>query len=161
MKTKVCNLCCQELPLSEYNKRADSPTGFAYVCRACSKKRSRAQYYENKELRNEQCQAWYNKNAEKVRRKTIGRLYGLSYEQYLHMLEEQQGACAICQVPLKAHVGLDSEYEVAKIDHCHTTGRVRGLLCKKCNVSLGNLNDDVSVLQKAIAYLCKAQAKPE
>ena len=116
----------------------------------------RAKWYsENKELKNKRCRDWYNNNAEKVRRKTVERLYGLAYSDYLKMLDSQKGACAICGVPLKAHVGLDSEYEVAKVDHCHTTGKVRGLLCKKCNVSLGNFNDDPMLLANAITYLTK------
>lgn len=158
MKTKTCTSCERELPLSEFNKRADAPTGLAYCCRDCLKQIRKEQYSRNKDLRNRQCRDWYNQNAEKVRRRTVERLYGITYDQYLKMLEDQKGGCAICQVPLKAHFGLESEYEVAKIDHCHTTGKVRGLLCKRCNVSLGNFNDDPLVLSRAIDYLNNAAA---
>lgn len=41
------------------------------------------------------------------------------------------------------------------IDHCHTTGKVRGLLCRQCNIALGKFKEDVTILQSAIAYLKK------
>ena len=68
------------------------------------------------------------------------------------MLQRQDGKCAIC-----GHLphGEDT-YRLAKnlaVDHDHITGRVRGLLCDKCNRGLGHFNDNVLLLQKAISYL--------
>jgi len=60
------------------------------------------------------------------------------------MKEVQKGRCLICtKIPTKQLV----------VDHCHTTGKVRGLLCDKCNFLLGLANDQINVLQNAIAYL--------
>lgn len=63
------------------------------------------------------------------------------------MLDAQQNKCAIC--------GTDaSEFNKAfAVDHCHTTGKVRGLLCWHCNTSIGKFKDDVLLLQRAIDYL--------
>jgi hypothetical protein len=71
--------------------------------------------------------------------------YGLSAEDYRQMLERQGGLCAIC---LQAPHGY-----ALHIDHCHATGRVRGLLCRKCNMAIGLFADNPDRLQRAIEYL--------
>jgi hypothetical protein len=58
------------------------------------------------------------------------------------MFDEQDGKCLICQ-----------EAVTLVVDHCHTTGQIRGLLCNPCNTSLGHFKDDVKRLQRAIEYL--------
>jgi len=73
--------------------------------------------------------------------------YGITKDDYLRMVEEQGGVCAICGKPDSIRLA---------VDHCHTTGIVRGLLCSGCNTSLGKFNDDIEVLRKAIEYLEKA-----
>lgn len=73
-------------------------------------------------------------------------LYGLSMEDYLRMADNQQGVCAIC---CKGNKG---KRKLA-VDHCHKSGKIRALLCDKCNRALGYLNDDVNLLLKAIEYL--------
>jgi hypothetical protein len=72
------------------------------------------------------------------------KLYGVTLEQYEAMLQAQGGVCAIC--------AQGSEKKFA-IDHDHSTGRVRGLLCIPCNVGIANLKESVSVLKQAISYL--------
>lgn len=77
----------------------------------------------------------------------VRRLYGLTYEQYQEILEKQNGACAIC---------LKEQREASKrlhIDHDHVTGKVRGLLCTKCNMGIGLFGDNVDLLDKATKYL--------
>ncbi len=74
---------------------------------------------------------------------------GLTVEQYDFMLREQGFSCAICGIAKNTGRGMFS------IDHCHTTGQVRGLLCNKCNSILGYAGDRVAVLEKAISYLQK------
>ena len=78
------------------------------------------------------------------------RAYGLDFKDYERMLEEQNGVCAICISPPP-----NNRKTRLAIDHCHKTGKVRGLLCDKCNRSIGLLKDDVSVLKSAIKYLTK------
>lgn len=74
--------------------------------------------------------------------------YGIEYEDYMRMLEEQNAVCAICLRPPCVQRNLS-------IDHCHTTGKVRGLLCHKCNMALGKLDDDPETILRAHAYLKK------
>jgi len=78
------------------------------------------------------------------------RAYGLDFKDYEKMLEAQNGVCAICSSPPP-----NNRKTRLAIDHCHKTGKVRGLLCDKCNRSIGLLKDDVNILTKAIEYLNK------
>lgn len=93
-------------------------------------------------------------NRPTMRRYAFKSLYGLSIEEY-HAIRAQQGdACAICR--RSEPNGRVSEHSVEfwlAVDHDHKTGRVRGLLCGGCNRGLGQFQDDVELLQKAIAYL--------
>jgi hypothetical protein len=77
----------------------------------------------------------------------IRRTYGLSPAQFNALFARQGGVCAICRRRPKAHLC---------VDHCHLTGRVRGLLCHGCNMVLGMSRDDASVMRAAIAYLERA-----
>ncbi len=84
--------------------------------------------------------------------------YGLTVDTYLALYDSQSGKCAICGVfgMPKGHRlanGLGNKNSVLCIDHDHATGAVRGLLCHKCNVSIGHFNDDPAALRKAAGYL--------
>jgi len=75
--------------------------------------------------------------------------YGITTEEWNTMLEQQDGACAICGVTAEEYGKRFS------IDHCHTTGVIRGLLCMHCNTALGHFRDDVESLERAVKYLEK------
>lgn len=79
----------------------------------------------------------------------IKRTYGINADDYYSMLESQNYKCAIC----KSEDNNCSHRNKMFIDHCHNSGIVRGLLCSKCNMALGNFNDDIQTLKNAIAYL--------
>lgn len=118
----------------------------------------------NPEKRRESARKWYLKNKKKVlekqkqrnlanpekryltNRKSDLRKYGITLEQYEKMEKKQKGLCAICG-------GKELGKKLA-VDHCHTTSKVRGLLCYHCNNGLGKFKDDKQLLQKAINYLC-------
>lgn len=74
--------------------------------------------------------------------------YGLSREQYDGMISEQAGKCLLCKLP----PGRDGKKSLS-VDHCHKTGKVRGLLCGMCNTAIGKLNDDPALLRAAAEYL--------
>lgn len=79
-----------------------------------------------------------------ARRSHVERTYGLTAEQHQRLLEFQGGACAICQGT--------RPYQLA-VDHDHDTGRVRGLLCKRCNRLLRDVRDNRATLRGAVEYL--------
>jgi hypothetical protein len=70
---------------------------------------------------------------------------------YTRLYEEQKGVCAKCGKTNDDGVSL-------AVDHCHTTGTIRGLLCRKCNVGIGLLGDNIEGLQAALDYLLRAEA---
>jgi hypothetical protein len=84
-------------------------------------------------------------------RLTLQRNYGLSWEDYDRMLQRQAGRCAICRKPFSEH---------PHVDHDHATGTVRGLLCRKCNVSVGGFDDSPERLRAAASYLESSLDKP-
>lgn len=83
---------------------------------------------------------------------SLKRKYGLGVEDYQFLLEGQAGGCAICGKSQSQQwkAGWNHPLEV---DHCHDTGRVRGLLCSSCNVSLGRFKHDPAILRRAADYL--------
>lgn len=86
---------------------------------------------------------------EKSREYILKHRYNLSIQEYNTLLNNQDNSCAICKVNQK-----DKTY-FFHVDHCHTTGKVRGLLCAPCNVFLGISKDSVDVFKNAILYLEK------
>lgn len=85
-------------------------------------------------------------NNVKQREKHLRRKFGITLAQYDILLKEQGGVCKICK-------DIDHAYDNFQVDHCHTTGKIRGLLCHLCNKGLGHFKDSPQLLEKAIAYL--------
>jgi|GEM_PF-2876356 len=81
--------------------------------------------------------------------------YGLTPEDYEELLASQGNACAICQTKEPG-----GKRKVFSVDHCHESGKIRGLLCAGCNLGLGKFKDDPELLCSAIAYLKAAEGKP-
>lgn len=91
---------------------------------------------------------YYDTNKNKVRSDTLKRRYGIDVEQQKQMYISQNGVCAICGKKFKN--GKDMH-----VDHNHVTGKIRQLLCNRCNFLIGNANEDIFILSNAIAYLQK------
>jgi hypothetical protein len=91
---------------------------------------------------------------EQVRENHLQRAYGLSIADFERMLDEQNHQCPICERQLHLRVSKGTP-SFAVVDHCHTTGKVRGLMCNNCNTGIGLLNEDSERFLAAIAYLDK------
>jgi hypothetical protein len=79
------------------------------------------------------------------------RSYGIGNDEYDAMLSKQKGVCAICHQPeTKIMRGKVSKLQV---DHCHATGRVRGLLCHRCNSMLSHIELDIDMFRRTVEYL--------
>lgn len=125
-----CARCDQFKPVSEFYTRSVTKRGlprYSAYCKLCTAVR-------HKELPD-------HAHRYKVKR------FGLTEACYDRMMEDQGGVCAVCKSP-------PTRKRLA-IDHCHTTGKVRGLLCGPCNVSLGQFRDNPRTLLEAAKYLLK------
>ena len=110
----------------------------------------------HKDRLNANRKAYYEANKTRAQAQTRAakmRSYGITPEMFEEMLVSQNGVCAICGTdkPSKR----DNTF---RIDHCHATGRVRGLLGMSCNSALGMFRDSIPALQKAIEYLTRSSS---
>jgi len=118
-------------------------------CKACGGTHLRT----NKQLKNStkarECPTYRAHNWSGFTREDaiMRRQYGISMAEFEALLKYQKGGCAICEKPI------DALSRRMNIDHCHETGKVRGILCTGCNTGLGHLGDNVEGLQKAMDYL--------
>jgi hypothetical protein len=122
-------------------------TGYKF-CTKCNKEKPIAEYTyrdSKKKVRRAECKECVKSIYASQARKYNLKQFGLTVEQYEEIYTTQNKGCAICG-------GVDKNKRLA-VDHCHTTGRVRGLLCAQCNQGLGLFKDSPEVLNKAAAYL--------
>lgn len=124
----ICSECEMILPTSEFSRSSGKNGSIRYsgFCRNCANSRAKVRDYGH---------------THKVKK------FGITIEIYDQMLADQNGGCAICKRPPTA--------KRLAIDHCRTSGKVRGLLCGPCNVSLGQFGDDPRRLLEAAKYLMK------
>lgn len=138
MADKSCSKCKQTKDVSEFNKRRRASDGLDFWCKECNKK---------------SCNAYNRSNAgqTKARKRNLER-YSLSVSAYENLLKGQGFVCAICKHPETKSRKSGKVLPLA-VDHSHTTGKVRGLLCNNCNRGLGLLGDSRAILSEAVRYL--------
>lgn len=119
---KTCTSCGVEKSLSDFPKRKDAKDGLAYRCKLCNIAKTKKWQAENPERHRA---SWDNPQALMQAR---ARKYGLTRQELVMHIESHAGVCPICgEKPDKDLV----------VDHDHETGKVRGLLCNRCNLRLG------------------------
>lgn len=118
------------------------------VCTKCNRELPVDDFYKRSETGRpiSRCKECYKKRPQDVLRLNLKRV-GLTVEQFDAMLLGQDGACAICATPAGQREGRLS------VDHDHVTGRIRALLCYRCNSGIGMFSDNPDLLHAAIAYL--------
>ena len=121
-------------------------------CKECSKKNAREYRLKDPKRSDENAARWKRDNPEKneiLKRRASLKKYNMSIEVYTAMLQVQLYRCASCGDKFEP----DDKMKRACVDHDHATGDIRELLCNRCNLVCGHSLDDVSRLEKAIAYL--------
>lgn len=128
---KICKTCNIEYPLDQYQKDRTKKDGLRPYCKKCTSSR-RKQLLSKETIR--------QRNLEKNFGKGIVNTYN-------KLFEEQGGVCTICKSPE------NGRYKHLSVDHCHNTGKIRGLLCNNCNRALGLFKDNPEILRKAADYV--------
>lgn len=141
---KTCKTCRSEKDVSEFPKGKGYKDGIRPHCLDCRREYENASFHKHKHKRPHCYEADKDRKLKKA--------YGIGYAEYKSMLAAQDGRCAICGT---RDTGNRKAFHV---DHCHDTGVVRGLLCGNCNSGIGNLRDNVELLQRAIEYLTNSKA---
>ena len=141
---KLCTKCKLVKQLTEFSPKKDR-AGTASWCKECKATDTRERHRGNPK-----------KTAEVNRRQALKR-YGLTPKDYQKLLRSQDSTCAVCDA--KYHI--KSKKQNLAVDHCHTTGKVRGLLCNRCNYALGLVEDDRGLLLNLINYLNRAENSQE
>ena len=154
--TKTCSSCYLELPVAEFNKQSKRPDGLNITCKSCMKERH-AKRYQDPSVRErilESSARWRERNPDADANKTLKRKYGITLEQYDKLFAAQGGVCALCKRAETTKRRKKGEgRERLAVDHCHDTGRVRGLLCFKCNTAIGSLGDTEEDAKRVVEYL--------
>lgn len=161
-----CGSCAETKLESEFHKqnRKGRARPVQYACKECQakhgrshkKKRAKKEWAQaNREKLNEWNRAYYHSvvkhsegfslaRAEYARWYRRLKKYGVTKDQYESMMVAQDGKCAICE---------DEQWLDLRVDHCHDSKRVRGLLCSTCNTGLGLFRDDPQALRNAAGYI--------
>jgi hypothetical protein len=109
----------------------------------------------DRDERNEYMREYRKKNPLRFRNYVLKSRFKITAEEYEKLLLDQNGQCAICSKAETANCNWTSKTRMLAIDHCHVTGKIRGLLCGKCNTGLGLLNDSETLLENALKYIRK------
>lgn len=167
---KACSRCGTTKKIEEFYKHKTCLDGHRGACKKCMnkeknnwKKTPKGIEYtrkfkkiwnkteEGRKCKKRSFEKWrktaHGQNME--RNYNLKKAYNITLEDYDQMLESQNGACKICG---KVDPGRISSKRLA-VDHDHTTGKVRGILCFRCNMGLGCFNDNIEIIKKVINYL--------
>lgn len=162
IQDKRCGRCEAEKSLDGFYKSKHQSGGYQHICKECTKTDRKERYAAKPEYANKQAKKWRAANPEKARQVTTKSLlkieYGITEADYARIFQEQKGACRICERKLVSQIDYTRERSkadplVGRVDHCHTTNKVRGILCHNCNVLIGLAGESTKVLSAATRYL--------
>ena len=133
---KKCIKCNETKPLSEFHRVRSNRTGYKATCKECTN----LKYAGSPETQLKAKKNWLRSR------------FGIEYEDYVAMIEQQDNKCAICGREERRR-WRNKDTRALAVDHDHESGQIRGLLCADCNTAIGLMQDDVALLAKAIDYL--------
>ena len=177
---KECSNCHQMLDFSHYYIRTSTGTPGCSTCKKCTLEKNREKkkndpnsiaWHKHREEVKKDGRSHYQRNGDIIRKRAMEKYnaiteYGIPYgrvkklqkvykttpEHYIQLLSEQENKCAICEMnlPVDDYIG---KARVITVDHCHITGKVRGVLCDLCNRGIGYFKENIDSLANAIKYL--------
>lgn len=154
---KCCASCKIDKPLTEFyfNSTTNKPHSYCKVCQL----RKGKLYIESNPAARERAlnrsRQFRLANPDRVRKQIKNayykKNYGITYDEFLSMYEASGGHCTICGADI-IHKGRNT-HKRAVLDHCHKTGKIRGILCHMCNSSIGLMREDKELVMKVYKYL--------
>ena len=156
---KECTLCNRTLPLDDFGPHKNGKFGKNSRCRFCQRTliREIRQRHLNEnpvEYRKQHCEKvkeYQKLNPIQTKNSKLKTTFNITFDQYEEMRISQNNCCAICLKP-ETHTR-NGKIRDLVVDHCHTTGKIRQLLCNGCNTGLGQFKDNQDALLNAIEYL--------
>ena len=145
---KVCPTCKQTLTLLDFCKDTQRKDGLSYQCRGCVAAYGKQWHEKNREKINARARERYKHDPVPRRNERLKRVYGLSPETWDYKFQIQGRVCKICGTDTPG--GHKNSWH---IDHNHSTGKIRGILCYRCNVTLGLVQDNPDLLASMAGYL--------
>lgn len=152
-KQMICTKCKQDKETSEFHKEKQKINGLTSWCKDCRNKARVERYWKEPEIQRKRMQD-YRKSLTKEQRYISNRntklkqAYGLTHEQVEEMKRLQEYKCYACSCS-----ELEAGSKGLVVDHNHTTGQVRKLLCSPCNTALGLLREDKNIFTSLIKYI--------
>jgi hypothetical protein len=143
---KRCTKCKKLLPLPNFGKNSQAPDKLHWHCRRCISKRE--QRYKARTIA--YSSKYRAEHKQEIRNDYLKRQYGITLADYTAMKDAQSNVCAICHK--HETVKLHGKTIDLCVDHCHTTGKIRGLLCKSCNTTLYPY-EDMTIVKGMLLYL--------
>jgi CRISPR/Cas system-associated protein Cas10 (large subunit of type III CRISPR-Cas system) len=160
---KRCNVCGELKPLDDFYKSAGMRDGHRNDCKVCNLAAKKARTALDPQTNRDRVKRWQRDNYERYRARQreyrnrperkaadreyqLLRKYGITIAEYEARLRAQGGGCRICGDP-------PAEGGSLHVDHDHVTGKVRGLLCFRCNNAIGDLRDDIELVYRMLDYL--------
>ena|ERR1700677_5043586 len=160
---KKCNKCKEIKELSRFTIDRHNKDGLKASCKECVKIVKRESRRKNRDYYNSYQKEWNRKNPDKYFKSTKGKLlkqkYNISIDEFNLMVINQNNICAICNNPENIVDKTTNKTRALAVDHCHVTGKIRGLLCTACNTGIGFLKFDngPELLYSAIKYYNKTK----
>lgn len=151
---KTCQHCKALKPLTAFNREVVRHDGLRRRCKTCDAAHVTEWRRNNLDKAAKLQKEWRQKNPNRSADYSLRKNYGIELGTYDKMLAEQEGRCAICGTTAPGgQPRKDGTPARFHVDHCHDSGKVRGLLCHNCNVGIGNMRHSKEILEKAIAYV--------
>lgn len=143
MKFKKCTRCGEEKPISNFyvERRYKGKPYYNARCKPCA-----CEVAKEWRIRK------YGSNERGHRALWLKHKYNLDIDEYDRKIDEQGGICPICKRSPESHPK-STRYKFFPVDHCHRTGKIRGIICHDCNLAIGLLQEDVDRIGRIVSYL--------
>jgi hypothetical protein len=165
--TKQCRACREIKPIDAFYRMRRNVDLWHADCKECRNQKTKAWKQENPdrvrgheksrnrnwaaELANARARRATPEGRRKLRNWRLKKDHGITLDEYEQMVSDQGGVCKICRRPPRG--GRTHHDQMLHVDHDHATGRIRGLLCRHCNVAIGFFDEDVEIITAAIRYI--------